>query len=282
MRELMSSDFIAIDHSPLGFGTGDREYFIDASRTRRQVSDDGISIVRSVHIEGNAAMGVHESTQITAEGNEYESVSCVLLVVDSSTHICRAEWFAEDQYADALVRLHELAAPADAVPPLENTASLLARRYIGVAFRNDAEELETLTNELVAEDFVRLDHRGSVTGVPVHGRSELMRMLRETFAVFSHPDSGQVCYRWRRNNMQTIFLYFASNPSEGMDAISSLYNQLSKNAESSFPLVSSATLIKSPVVVLPPLYCSWYVFKILKKTSSPTSSRKACRPSVPQ
>jgi len=59
--------------------------------------------------------------------------------------------------------------------------------------------------------------------------------------------------------------YFASSPSEGIGARSSLYNQLSKNALNSFPLTSSATAIKSAVVALAYLCRALYVFKISKK-----------------
>ena len=46
--------------------------------------------------------------------------------------------------------------------------------------------------------------------------------------------------------------YFTAKPRAGMGGISGAYNQASKNASSSSPLISSATAIKSSVLALPP------------------------------
>ena len=215
MRELMSPGFVWVDHGLLGMGAGDCEEFIAASRTLREVSADGIRIMRSVEVERNAVLALVESTQITEQGNEYGRVLCILLAVDAANRPYRTEYFDEDQYpqaharlhelgaqtvpevenvasrsardayADARTRLHELATtPPAAMPTLDNAVTAALRHVVALAERNDFDEIEALCEELCAEDIERLDHRGGVAGMPLRGRAEIVRLFHETFAVF--------------------------------------------------------------------------------------------------
>src|SRR6185503_461491 len=103
--------------------------------TRQQVAADGIQVLRTLEAEGNALLGIVASNRITAQGNEYESVSCVLIVVDSSNHICRAEWFPEEGYTEALTRLHELTATRPIAPYLDNPVVRLVRETLDLMTR---------------------------------------------------------------------------------------------------------------------------------------------------
>ena len=185
MRELMTPDFVAVDHRPLGYGRGDREYLINASRTRTQVSADGIPVNRMITCERDGLLLVQEENRITEHGGEYGTISCIVIVVDASQRLSRTEYFPEEEYERALARLHELAAPPPtATPRLDNAATASAQRVSAMAARNDLAEIEAVCEELCAEDIVRLDHRGGVAGMPLQGRAEMVRLFHETFTVF--------------------------------------------------------------------------------------------------
>ena len=114
MRDMLSADFVMSDHTRLGYGEGDREYFDAASRTRADVApSDGVAINRLLRIEGDALLTVAEGHHITAEGSDYAWVSCIVFQVDADDRIRRAEYFDEDDFGAALDRLHELGATPD-------------------------------------------------------------------------------------------------------------------------------------------------------------------------
>jgi hypothetical protein len=115
---------------------------------------------------------------------------------------CRAEWYAEDQYREALARLHQLAAGRRSAVGERCLAPRSALHRRGAAQRR-ARAADT-TNERFSDDFV-----GSITRRCYRrcGRAELLRMLRETFAVFSRrrwrpllpvATGRVVVLRWRR------------------------------------------------------------------------------------
>ena len=185
MRELMTPDFVIVDHRPLGYGVGDREYFIDLGRTRTQVSANGVQVARRIVCEGDGLLVVGEENRITEHGGEYGAVFCIVQVVDTSKRLSRIEWFSEEEYDDALARLHELAAtPQATIPTLDNAAMAGLRRVNEIAERNDLGEIESLCEELCTEDIERLDHRAGVAGMPLRGRAEIVRLFHETFTVF--------------------------------------------------------------------------------------------------
>ena len=197
LRGLVSPEFVAVDHTPLGFGTGNCEYFIEASRTRQQVATDGIQILRTVEADQNAVLGIVESNRITAQGNEYESVSCVLIVVDSSNHICRAEWFAEEQYADARARLDELAAVPRNLPhePLavDNPVVRLVTKLLELLDRGDwtaAGELDA-----VADTIERFDRRHGVSAPWLRGAEAFGLNAAAFFDVFESVTCEPVAVR---------------------------------------------------------------------------------------
>ena len=90
MREMLSADFVMSDHTRLGYGEGDREYFDAASRTMADVApSDGTAINRLLCVESDALLTVREGHHITAEGSDYAWVSCIVVQVDPDDRIQR-------------------------------------------------------------------------------------------------------------------------------------------------------------------------------------------------
>ena len=109
MRDRLADDFVVLDHQLLGFGTGDRDYFVDMRRLA-EADPDGVNTV--VHVNEHALLAVYLSRPITEEGTRYERSGCVVIGVDASDRVDRIEMYGEDRYEDAVARLHELGAPA--------------------------------------------------------------------------------------------------------------------------------------------------------------------------
>ncbi|MEP6623683.1 MAG: hypothetical protein ABJC79_04525, partial [Acidimicrobiia bacterium] len=110
IRELLAPDFTFLDRTPIGFGEGDREYYVTLGRSRRAVTTDVAVINRLLHVQGHALLTVIEARFVTDAGSEYSSAVCMVIAVDESDRVTRIELFPEDEYADAVARLHELGA----------------------------------------------------------------------------------------------------------------------------------------------------------------------------
>jgi hypothetical protein len=198
MRDLLSPDVVFEDHQPLGFGHGDRDYFFQVARSRTQFEAERFTIISSVQAGPNTLVATRASRSITDDNREHERTGCSVFRFNAATRINRIEWFPLDHYADAQARFAELGGSPDPASRVENDASLLVRRYIGAAARNDADEIDALANEICSEDIVRLDHRGGVAGAPLRGRAAIISLFRETFALFPHHSLEPVAVRGNR------------------------------------------------------------------------------------
>lgn len=178
-RALMSADFVMRDHQSLGFGEGDADYYIEASRSRRLVAADGIDVNTTMEVAQHAVFTTLVSTFVTAESSEYERGGCYVLTVDPSHRINRFERFFDDQYSEARARFHELAAPM--VPEIENAASRSVR---ALAQRNAAGDIDAAAKRYIGENYEHVSFRTVVASEGFHSRDAYIEGIRTLFELF--------------------------------------------------------------------------------------------------
>ena len=181
---LFSPEFAYVDHRRLGFGEGDGEYFLRASRTSEGLATNLPGTTSAVHISGNAILGVQDSRRVGEQGTEYSWLDCVVMAVDASDRITHLEWFDLDHFDAALARLDELGAPAPdaSVPAVENHASQVISLTLDLLNRGEWEQLGALG--IVAPDVVRVDRRRGVSAPTVHDSVDFTMNAAAIYDVF--------------------------------------------------------------------------------------------------
>ena len=174
MRDLLSPDFVSVDHRPLAFGTLDRDHVLRAAGT---VTDLGLadltSLTRTVHVVGRAVLGVQHVRPVTEQGGQYDWSGPVVFLFDSELRVSRMETFAEGDFDLALARLDELGAADQTRPPYLDNAVMRAITVGGMA---DAA--------VVADDLVVDDRRSGVSLPELHGAEELVEASRAQEELF--------------------------------------------------------------------------------------------------
>jgi class 3 adenylate cyclase/tetratricopeptide (TPR) repeat protein len=186
LRFLLSPDFIGVDHQILGFGSGDRDWYVEAARTRTQVAADAASTLLSLDVATNSLVFTLLSRSITDQGSEYERLECYLVVVDEARRISRIELFPPERYAEALARLHELAAvplnPPHASVAIDNRVVRLVTKLVEFLDRGDYTAAREL--DAVADAIVRVDRRRGVSAPPLRGADAFGLNAAAFFDVF--------------------------------------------------------------------------------------------------
>jgi ketosteroid isomerase-like protein len=185
---MLSPDFVMADHTRLGFGEGGPEYFDAANRSRADVADDEAVVVRTVDVDGDALLAVIEGHRITPDGSDYLWTSVIVFQIGADDRVRRAEYYDEDRYRDAVVRLHELAhaGPLAGGLELENAATRVEREVTSRIARG-----ETHLADIVAPDF-RHDDRRSIVNLGHLDRAGQVRnlaLMREQGYVVGTPEA---------------------------------------------------------------------------------------------
>ena len=199
MRGMLASDFVMSDRTRLGYGEGDREYFDLASRSRADVAPaDGVAVNRILCIEGDALLTLAEGHHITAEGSDYAWVSCIVFQIDADDRIRRAEYFDEDDFDVAMPRLHELSVDPPVEPRTLQTENVTTRVMAQTVECATADRFDRL-RELLADDFVRADHRSGVSAPVANGPDEFVTAYAAWFEVgFAHISITPMAVRGER------------------------------------------------------------------------------------
>ena len=140
-KDRLAPDFVLVDHQPLGFGVGDRDYFLEMERVDQT---EGRGVNRVLYVNEHALLAVNAQTPISQHGSRYERSGCVVMGVDASDRINRIEMFADDDFAAALARFDELgvASPADPrTAEAENATTKLIARTLDLMNRGEWEAL---------------------------------------------------------------------------------------------------------------------------------------------
>ena len=122
MQALMSPDFVVDDHRPLAFGEGDRDYFMQASRSTTDAGLTPVSDINCiVHVVGRALLVDQKSHRLTEYGTPWEWNGPLVALFDSSYRATRIEYFAEDDF-EAALRASTRSAPRARCPRVSTTS----------------------------------------------------------------------------------------------------------------------------------------------------------------
>ncbi len=179
MRAITTPGLVAVDHSPLGFGTLERDGLLAATRLRFEISPDDLVILRSVQVRGRAVLALHYAETAAEAGGRYERESWYLLAVDEAGLIDHWEVFGGQDHERAVVRLEELGGGLSRSPEspdmaVENRAASVGREFVRLWSEG---EIGSAT-ALLAEDMQRIDHRRTVSAPIAAGRREFVDSMR--------------------------------------------------------------------------------------------------------
>ncbi len=196
MSECLAGDFVVVDHQPLGFGAGDRDYFVDM---RRLAEADLEGVNRVLHVSEHAILAVYLSNPITDEGARYERAGSVVMGVDASARVNRIEMYADDDFDAALTRFDELGAGAPADPrraAAENATTKLIARTLDLMNRGDWDTLATMN--VAADGVVRFDRRRTVSAPTLNDSESFGANAAGIYEVFGVVRSEPVAVRGER------------------------------------------------------------------------------------
>ena len=107
---LFHPDFVAVDHSPLGFRTTDRDGFVDdQTRGMADLVPDVVGVLRKVLTEGRATLAVGTNPGTAADGNAYASDCIEVTRAAADGRALQRDLYAVPQWTEALARFDELA-----------------------------------------------------------------------------------------------------------------------------------------------------------------------------
>jgi class 3 adenylate cyclase/tetratricopeptide (TPR) repeat protein len=196
LPRLLADDFEVVDHRLVAFGTGDREYFVEAARSNDAVGLAQVHVLnRAVFVRGRAVLAVRREIRGTAIGVDYQWDGCDVVLFAEDGRAQRLESYEGEDLDAALARLEELGAtagpparpgrlasptPGAAVSPAglrpENTASRAARMLAELLSQGARGSL----SERISDRFVR-DDRRHVTG---HGVVPGKQAMVENLSAF--------------------------------------------------------------------------------------------------
>lgn len=130
MYELLAPEFVGVDHSPIGFGSGGgRDGYVAVMRSQVDVAPGATAIVGKTYEQGTVGLAVIEVHGTTAEGSQYSWHYHQVFTVTTEGLVARLEAFSETQWPEALARFDELCGAEGGGEPrtveqlLDNTAT---------------------------------------------------------------------------------------------------------------------------------------------------------------
>ena len=168
---LLAPDLVTVDHQRIGFGTHDRDSYLDQERSDREVMHRDREYAVNGFVSGDAVLVVFESKRHDQYGSGLLYQSCGLVRVDASDRVDRIEWFDLEDWDAALARFDELSAPpTDPRNPRVENSVTLGRSAWGAMIRNGRfDEARARLGKFVAEGAVRVDRRSTVAAPDADG-----------------------------------------------------------------------------------------------------------------
>jgi hypothetical protein len=180
---LCATDFTFDDHRHVFYGQGGAD---DVVAIRRASPDAHVArtvvVNRTILVEGRVLLTAQDLHREDPDGGDYRWRYSILVAFDDEMLLRRLEWFDEYDWHAALARLHELAAdPAsdERRPRIENRATRLMDRFPELARARRFDEMA----DLLAEGYVRVDHRGGLPAPTSHGPADFVELIKATVDV---------------------------------------------------------------------------------------------------
>ena len=191
VAECFATDFVAVDHRPLGFAESNRAQFLDRQQTLIEATPEGSQRALKMFTNDRAHLSVVHATRTTPEGNEYSWDHVNLAKADDQGRISRLERFPEDRWVDALALFDEWSGESDA-PPLENAATHNVLTMLRLSRQGEFTEVE---EHHLAVEVERFDRRHGISAPTAHGRAEFIENFRAIFDVFGNMTCEPIALR---------------------------------------------------------------------------------------
>ena len=195
--ELLAPGYVLADHQRLGFGVGGRDLYIEATRSRGAVASNEVTVYRSVEVVGNALLALQDQVVTTEDGSRYSRIAYYLTVVDDNDRVSRTELFDDDQYDNAVTRLHELGTRGPDVISVPDIANTATRAFAGGLAEYEAGDFETGAAG-IAPDVTLVDRRIGPTLGELQGRDLFVDNLRRIYELFGRIDVDVIAVRGER------------------------------------------------------------------------------------
>ena len=190
---LLSPDFLAVDHSPLGFAPAGRDEFVrDQMQSLRAMVPDAVVIPIKTLASADAVLIACRTIGTTAEGNSYEWTPTFVARRDGDALVARVESFSPEQWDAALARFDEFAAlpAASAAPDPPTIENLATRRAAEFMDRTNAGDSEGIL-ALLAAGYEALDRRSVAFG-PTSSGDEFSAAAADLIEVFDEIVTDEV------------------------------------------------------------------------------------------
>ncbi len=176
---LYNPDFTFVDHTTIGWPELDLDGYIAIQQS--YVDQVHVrSLIRWVRVRGRTALGTSVSDGTDPDGGTFEWVFHGVSHFDADHRLLRTEVYAENDFAAALARFDELAAEGDERnPEIENPATRSMARFPELA---RARRFDAIA-DLIAPDYVRIDHRRGVPAPTAQGPDDFVAIIRATLDV---------------------------------------------------------------------------------------------------
>ena len=192
----VADEFRFVDHQRLGFGDGDRAYFIEIARSTVE-SSDAFLIYRKLFVARDTVLAVTLGEGANADGGAVSWSFHIVVHADEQCRFDAMEWFDEDDFDAALARFDELgaAAPAEPRSPVAMNAASRFMERLRHAF-NDPDS--GALGQLLARDRVHDDRRSIVALVDVDDRGRLAEFAAASEQGFSFVEPEVIAVRGER------------------------------------------------------------------------------------
>ena len=208
---LFHPDLVAVDHSPLGFPTTDRDGFVnDQMRGMAELVPDVVVVVGKILTEGRASLVTGTTLGTTAEGNEYRWDFLQVFRAAEDGRGQHRDLYADTQWEEALARFDEFAAedattlPSTVGGPENGLTRRLRAAVVRLQGRDEADgvvfppDAEIGAAFLIADDIVILDRRSGVSAGTITGSADFLANASAHFAVFAEARPTVLAVRGER------------------------------------------------------------------------------------
>ena len=197
MALTISPDFAFVDHRPMGFGEGDGERFLDAGRTNEELITEHSDVIRTFFVSGNTLLGVRDGRGVTTRESSTGTSAALSPPSTGAGLLGRTEIIAEGKLpgrAHPPRRAGRARNPPTAATRVPRTTRPGQRsRMLELFNAGRFEEAE----QLLTEDFVRVDHRTVVSMPTSYGRDAFVQSSRLPRGRLHRHDDGADRGPWR-------------------------------------------------------------------------------------
>jgi hypothetical protein len=174
----MADDFVAVDHRGL-WPELDKDGHLARAQSLYDQAPDTSVVSRSYQFAGPVVLATNDVRGTGDQGDAYTYTYHLVAVTNEAGQGTRFEYFDEHDFHAAVARLDELSRADSRIPRIENTATRSMEQFPVLA---RTRRFDAMT-DLIAENYLRVDHRRGVPAPTAHGPDDFVEMIRATLEV---------------------------------------------------------------------------------------------------